>query len=51
EGTSKKSAEKLYGRTRQNKVVVFAKNKHKKGTYVKVQIQDCTAATLKGKVI
>jgi tRNA-2-methylthio-N6-dimethylallyladenosine synthase len=51
EGTSKKSAEKLYGRTRQNKVVVFAKNKHKKGTYVKVQIQDFTAATLKGKVI
>jgi len=51
EGTSKKSAKKLYGRTRQNKVVVFAKNKHKKGTYVKVQIQDCTAATLKGKVI
>jgi tRNA-2-methylthio-N6-dimethylallyladenosine synthase len=51
EGTSKKSIKKLYGRTRQNKVVVFAKNKHKKGTYVKVQIQDCTAATLKGKVI
>jgi len=51
EGTSKKSTKKLYGRTRQNKVVVFAKNKHKKGTYVKVQIQDCTAATLKGKVI
>ena len=51
EGTSKKSAEKLYGRTRQNKVVVFDKNNHKKGQYVKVEIENCTAATLKGKVI
>ena len=51
EGTSKKSTEKLQGRTRQNKVVVFDKGNHKKGTYVKVQIQDCTAATLIGKVI
>ena len=51
EGTSKKSAEKLYGRTRQNKVVVFDKNNHKKRQYVKVEIVNCTAATLKGKVI
>ena len=51
EGTSKKSTKKLYGRTRQNKVVVFDKNNHKKGQYVKVKIKDCTAATLKGKVI
>ncbi|MBC8265962.1 MAG: tRNA (N6-isopentenyl adenosine(37)-C2)-methylthiotransferase MiaB [Flavobacteriales bacterium] len=51
EGISKKSTEKLYGRTPQNKVVVFDKKNQKKGTYVKVQIQDCTAATLKGKVI
>jgi len=51
EGTSKKSAEKLYGRTRENKVVVFAKNNYKKGAYLKVQIESCTAATLKGKVI
>jgi len=51
EGTSKKSTKKLQGRTRQNKVVVFDKKNHKKGTYVKVQIQECTAATLIGKVI
>ena len=51
EGKSKKSAEKLYGRTAQNKVVVFDKNNHKKGQYVKVEIENCTAATLKGKVI
>ena len=35
----------------QNKVVVFDKNNHKKGQYVKVEIENCTAATLKGKVI
>ena len=51
EGTSKKSTKKLQGRTRQNKVVVFDKGNHKKGTYVKVQIQNCTTATLIGKVI
>ena len=51
EGESKKSAKKLYGRTAQNKVVVFDKNNHKKGQYVKVEIENCTAATLKGKVI
>jgi tRNA-2-methylthio-N6-dimethylallyladenosine synthase len=51
EGTSKKSTKKLHGRTRQNKVVVFDKNNHKKGQYVKVEIENCTAATLKGKVI
>ena len=27
------------------------KNNYKKGAYVKVLIEDCTAATLKGKVI
>jgi len=51
EGESKKSTEKLQGRTKQNKVVVFGKGDHKKGTYIKVQIQDCTSATLIGKVI
>ena len=51
EGESKKSTEKLQGRTKQNKVVVFDKGDHKKGTYIKVQIQDCTSATLIGKVI
>jgi len=51
EGESKKSRSKLQGRTQQNKVVVFDKNNNKKGTYVNVKIQDCTAATLIGKVI
>lgn len=51
EGESKKSDEKLYGRTAQNKVVVFDRGNYKKGQYVKLLIDDCTAATLIGKVI
>ena len=48
EGTSKKSSEELYGRTSQNKVVVFPKNELKPGDYTDVTITDCTSATLKG---
>ena len=51
EGESKKSAEKLYGRTAQNKVVVFDRENYKKGQYVNVIVENCTAATLMGKVI
>jgi tRNA-2-methylthio-N6-dimethylallyladenosine synthase len=48
EGTSKKSEEHLYGRTSQNKVVVFPKKELKPGDYTKVTITDCTSATLIG---
>lgn len=48
EGTSKKSAEHLYGRTSQNKVVVFPKKGLKPGDYTEVTITDCTSATLIG---
>ena len=51
EGTSKRSADHLYGRTSQNKVVVFPKGNHKKGEYVKVLIESSTSATLIGKII
>jgi len=51
EGTSKKSAEHLYGRTSQNKVVVFPKGDLKPGDYAKVTIFSCTSATLKGELI
>ncbi len=51
EGESKKSNEYFYGRTTYNSTVVFKKGKHKIGEYVMVTIQDCTSATLKGKVI
>lgn len=51
EGTSKRSAEQLSGRTSHNKVVVFDDHTHKAGDYVMVKITDCTTATLKGKLI
>ncbi len=46
EGTSKKSEEQFYGRTSQNKVVVFPKNDLKPGDYTEVTITKCTSATL-----
>ncbi len=51
EGFSKKSDEQLQGRTDQNKVVIFAKENYKKGDYVFVKINDCTAGTLFGEAI
>jgi len=48
EGTSKKSKEELFGRTSQNKVVVFPKKNHKKGDIVMVTIERCTQTTLIG---
>lgn len=51
EGTSKKSDQQLYGRNSQNAVCVFDKGSFKPGQYVDVKIDDCTAATLLGKVV
>jgi tRNA-2-methylthio-N6-dimethylallyladenosine synthase len=51
EGSSKRSAEFLSGRTSQNKVVVFPGNELNKGQYVKVLIERTTSATLIGKSI
>ncbi len=51
EGTSKRSKKQLFGRTSQNKVVVFNDTEHKQGDYVMVKITDCTSATLKGEVL
>ncbi|MDL2224469.1 tRNA (N6-isopentenyl adenosine(37)-C2)-methylthiotransferase MiaB, partial [Bacteroidales bacterium OttesenSCG-928-M06] len=51
EGFSKRSREQLFGRTSQNKVVIFDKNNYKIGDKVKVYIQEATAATLFGKPI
>lgn len=48
EGTSKKSSEELFGRTSQNKVVVFPKKTLKPGDYTEVTITDCSSATLIG---
>ena len=51
EGLSKRSKNHYYGRTTHNCVVVFEKSHHKVGDYVNVIINDCTAGTLKGKII
>lgn len=51
EGNSKRSDDMLYGRTQQNKVVVFDKSSFKKGDYVRLKITDASSATLKGVVI
>lgn len=51
EGFSKKSDEQLSGRNSQNKMVVFPKENYKKGDYVHVKIERCTAATLIGEAI
>lgn len=50
EGVSKKSKEHLFGRTSQNKVVVFPKHNYQIGDYVFVEIIDCTSATLIGEI-
>ncbi len=52
EGFSKKSEEMLRGRTPQNKVAIFSgEGKYKAGEYVNIYIEDCTSATLLGRVI
>jgi len=48
EGFSKRSREQLFGRTSQNKVVIFNKEKNRVGDLVKVKITDASAATLFG---
>ncbi len=48
EGVSKKSPQEMYGRTSQNKVVVFPKDSFLPGQYVDIRIIRCTAATLIG---
>ena len=51
EGFSKRSREKLFGRTQQNKVVVFPKGNAHTGNFVHVRITDFTTATLLGELI
>ncbi|MBD5262406.1 MAG: tRNA (N6-isopentenyl adenosine(37)-C2)-methylthiotransferase MiaB [Bacteroides sp.] len=50
EGTSKRSADELFGRTSQNKVVVFPKGSFKPGDFVRVRVTDASSATLKGEL-
>ncbi len=51
EGVSKRSREQLFGRTEQNKVVVFDRGDHRPGQYVRVRITSSSSATLKGECI
>jgi len=51
EGTSKRSREQLFGRTEQNRVVVFDRGKHHVGERVLVKITESSSATLKGVVV
>lgn len=53
EGNSKKSDAHWYGRTDHNKVAIFPKQENgvKKGDYVQVKINNCTAGTLLGEII
>ena len=51
EGVSKRSDAQLFGRTSQNKVVVFDRGDHRIGEYVKVRVTGCSSATLIGEAI
>ena len=51
EGESRRNTQQLFGRTSQNKVVVFDRHDYKTGDYVRVRVTDCTSATLLGEAI
>lgn len=51
EGFSKRSREQLFGRTSQNKVVIFDKKNYKVGQFVKVRITRASSATLFGEPV
>ena len=49
EGVSKRSKDQFFGRTPQNKVVVFDRGNHHIGDFVMVKIVESSSATLKGQ--
>ena len=51
EGNSKKSDQHWMARNTQNYAVVFPKGEEKLGDFVMVEIEDCTSATLIGKLV
>lgn len=51
EGFSKRSKEQLFGRTSQNKVVIFPREGRRIGEYIRVKINRASSATLFGVVI
>ena len=50
EGYSKKSRNQLFGKSSENKVVVFNKENKKIGEYAKIRIKEATVATLLGEI-
>lgn len=51
EGRSKRSADQLFGRTGQNKVVIFDRADHRVGQRLKARITGASSATLMGEII
>ncbi|MCH5238703.1 MAG: tRNA (N6-isopentenyl adenosine(37)-C2)-methylthiotransferase MiaB [Muribaculaceae bacterium] len=51
EGKSKRNPDEHFGRTSQNKVVVFPKGESKPGDFVRVRVISASSATLKGELI
>ncbi|MDR2118886.1 MAG: tRNA (N6-isopentenyl adenosine(37)-C2)-methylthiotransferase MiaB [Tannerellaceae bacterium] len=51
EGFSKRSREQLFGRTGQNKVVIFDKKNYRVGQFVTVKIHSASSATLFGEPV
>lgn len=49
EGPSKRDPEEYFGRTSQNKVVVFARGDARPGDLVQVRVTDASSATLRGE--
>ena len=51
EGISKKSQDEMFGRSSQNKVIVFPAKDLKIGSIVNVKVKTCTSATLMGEIV
>ena len=51
EGHSRRSVEYLQGRNSSNKVVIFPRKTKTRGEYVMVRVEDCTGATLLGRIV
>ncbi len=51
EGESKRRGDQLFGRTGQNKVVVFDRGTYAPGDYLTVEITGCSSATLMGRSV
>ncbi|MDE7402789.1 MAG: tRNA (N6-isopentenyl adenosine(37)-C2)-methylthiotransferase MiaB [Muribaculaceae bacterium] len=51
EGASKRNPEEYFGRTSQNKVVVFPRKNAHPGDFIRVRVDDASSATLRGEIV